>query len=742
MLLRAAGLPLRLVKNTASGAAYLRLAGLARSRIKTARQLVHPRTSITWRISEGSIVETGLPSSEGFGLSSLLARVLSRYDNDPPKITMLNALTALEMAANDPRVSLLDVRVVPAAGAGSRPVSLGLGFAQAQELRQAVMLFNYKKSKQFPSGGWGSSFTIASFDDQLTYYFASAFTFISMLPTGKVPLSGISWAQLHHKNLLEALGIDMQTGTRMEHNSSGAHFTESEIPEKHHESNLSVRKSLNDTLVSDIANSRSFDIMASFSETYKSTEDPLQFVQSRLRTVMAKLGPYIDAEWAQSIGLITDVSWDFIEDNTSVLRQRTDIGAYVKACRQEIERESRDRSTFHPILDKLIQLVRGQAAANKHRLLRAYRSQDRATVGVVYLLGAIERGGENGANLVAKALVDAALDPEVHSVVVRVDSPGGDFVACSTVSGMISMVQNMYGKPVIASYGNTAASGAYSATSSCNMIVASRSTLTGGIGVSSMCPESIQHMADPFKTNSQLSPAFKPESHLHELEGDKLESYKRFTDKSYEWIVGLIALGRRMAEDEVASIAQGQMFTGDQAAKNKLVDNLMGFTQAVEIAAHAGYRARGSSLHRMTCHYHNTEKDSAQRKFTAQVDLPMNDGGGYQVPTQLDPRTLPKVDEVFTEEFTQAVEQGRYLEKIDDPTRKYVADITKNIRIKEFSAPATGTNALLSMFAKRVGGDLLREAAKSALHQECNSVATSISATQQPRAQVNIMGMK
>ncbi|KAJ2019091.1 hypothetical protein GGI14_001850, partial [Coemansia sp. S680] len=175
MLLRAAGLPFRLIKSTALGAAYLRLAGLAKSRMKTARQLVHPQTTLAWKISVDSIVETGLPSSGRYGVNSLLVRALTRPDDDSPKVTILNALTALHMAADDPRVTHLDVRVVPAAGTRNRPVSLGLGFAQAQELREAVQTFNLKKAEQYESGNWGSSFTIDSFDDQLTYYFASAF---------------------------------------------------------------------------------------------------------------------------------------------------------------------------------------------------------------------------------------------------------------------------------------------------------------------------------------------------------------------------------------------------------------------------------------------------------------------------------------------------------------------------------------------------------------------------------------
>ncbi|KAJ2345373.1 hypothetical protein GGH92_004076 [Coemansia sp. RSA 2673] len=741
MLLRAAGLPFRLIKSTALGTAYLRLAGLAKSRMKTVRQLVHPQTTLTWKISVDSIVETGLPSSGRFGLKSLLTRAITNPDDDSPKVTILNALTALYMAADDPRVTHLDVRVVPAAGTRNRPVSLGLGLAQAQELLEAVLEFNRKKAEQYESGNWGSSFTIDSFDDQLTYYFASAFNKIVVQPTGQLPLTGISWTLPYYKKLLDKVGIEVQTGSRMEYNSASAPFTESDIPDKHKDNGMSILYSLNDIFLRTIAHSRASSIAALRTETADKNKDPYRFAQECVHTAMTQHGPYIDAQMAKRIGLITDVGGTFFDDEGYKVGKCTGIGAYVKARRQEIERESHGTPVLNAILDRLTQLVRGQAAANMAKLLRVYRSQDRVTVGVVYLHGSIERGGEKGANLVCKSIIAAAKDPEVLSIVIRVDSAGGDFVASSAIASAVLMAQTKYGKPVIASYGNTATSGAYLATAYCGGIFANSSTLTGGIGVSSTRPVVTKRFTDLFELGIRQFNLTGPSTNWFELEGEKLEAFKSFVDNTYGWFIADVARGRQMSQEEVESVAQGQVFTGLQARGNKVVDKLGVFADALETAAQSGYENRANSLHYMTGHYLQSAIASTKTEYAAETDPILKDGK-YRVPSEVDPRVGTKVRAVFTDELTQAIFDRSYLDMLDDPTYKYKADITKNIRIKEFSTPATSTSGFLSLIAKLVGGDLVREAVASALRQERDSLASTLSAVEQPRAEADIMNIK
>ncbi|KAJ2460739.1 hypothetical protein GGI03_005203, partial [Coemansia sp. RSA 2337] len=547
---------------------------------------------------------------------------------------------------------------------------------------QAVLTFNLKKAEQYESGNWGSSFTIDSFDDQLTYYFASAFNKIVVQPTGQLPITGISWILPYYKKLLDKVGIEVQARSRMEYNSTSTPFTESDIPEKHMDNGSEILYSLNTVFLDDIVQVRIDSIAALREEITDENKDPYRFAQDFMIMTMEKGGPYIDAQMAKRIGLITDVGGTFFDDEGYKVRKCTEIGAYVKARRQEIERESHGTSVLGAMLVKLAQLTRRQEGVNMIKLLRTYHSQGQVTVGVVYLHGSIERGGANGGSLVCKALIDAAEDPEVQSIVLRVDSAGGDFVASDAIASAVKMVQLKYGKPVVASYGNTAASGAYLATTHCGRIFASPATLTGGIGVSSTRPVVTKRFMDFFELGIRQFTLTGPNTNWHKLEGEKLEAFKSFVGKTYDSFIAQVASGRKISEEEVEGVAQGQVFTGLQARENKLIDFIGGFVYSVEAAAQWGYENRAHSLRSMTGHYYQSAIASAQRECAADSDPILKDGK-YQVSSELDPRVEHKVG--FLSMAVEDILDKSYLDKLDDPTYKYDADITKNIRIKEFS---------------------------------------------------------
>lgn len=94
------------------------------------------------------------------------------------------------------------------------------------------------------------------------------------------------------------------------------------------------------------------------------------------------------------------------------------------------------------------------------------------SVGVVYLLGSISSApGEFSASSVVKGLREAGEDEDVKSIVLRIDSGGGDVVASESIWDAVKRVREEYGKPVIASFGNACASGGYYAAAACDDIV-------------------------------------------------------------------------------------------------------------------------------------------------------------------------------------------------------------------------------------------------------------------------------
>lgn len=94
------------------------------------------------------------------------------------------------------------------------------------------------------------------------------------------------------------------------------------------------------------------------------------------------------------------------------------------------------------------------------------------TVAIIYLVGTIYRGdGQFQSNAVTKAIIDAASNPKIDSIVLRIDSGGGDVVASDTIWNAVKRAQEKFGKPVVASYGNVSASGGYFISAGCRKIV-------------------------------------------------------------------------------------------------------------------------------------------------------------------------------------------------------------------------------------------------------------------------------
>ncbi|KAJ2102947.1 hypothetical protein GGI16_003093, partial [Coemansia sp. S142-1] len=230
-----------------------------------------------------------------------------------------------------------------------------------------------------------------------------------------------------------------------------------------------------------------------------------------------------------------------------------------------------------------------------------------------------------------------------------------------------------------------------------------------------------------------------PNANWHELEGEKLEAFKSYVGNTYDSFIAQVASGRKISKEEAESVAQGQVFTGLQAKENKLIDFIGGFVYSVEAAAQWGYENRAHSLCSMTGHYLQSAIASTQCECASKSGPILKDGK-YQVSSELDPQVEHKVR--FPGKIFEAILDRSYLDKLDDPTYKYDADITKNIQIKEFSTSDTSTSGLLSLIAKLAGGDLVREAVASALRQERDSIASTLSAVEQPRAEADIMNIK
>ncbi|EGT8463159.1 signal peptide peptidase SppA [Salmonella enterica] len=211
------------------------------------------------------------------------------------------------------------------------------------------------------------------------------------------------------------------------------------------------------------------------------------------------------------------------------------------------------------------------------------------TIAVIFANGAIMDGEETpgnvGGDTTASQIRDARLDPKVKAIVLRVNSPGGSVNASEVIRAELAAARAA-GKPVVVSMGGMAASGGYWISTPANYIVASPSTLTGSIGIFGVINtvenslSSIGVHSDGVSTSPladiSMTKALSPE--VQQMMQLSIEyGYKRF--------ITLVADARKRTPEQIDKIAQGHVWTGEDAKANGLVDSLGDFDDAVTKAA-------------------------------------------------------------------------------------------------------------------------------------------------------------
>lgn len=216
-------------------------------------------------------------------------------------------------------------------------------------------------------------------------------------------------------------------------------------------------------------------------------------------------------------------------------------------------------------------------------------------IALVYGTGVVVQGEANASpfdtsptfasQTVSRAIIDAAEDPEILAIVLRIDSPGGSALASEIIWRAVERAHEMR-KPVIASFSDVAASGGYYVASAADAIVTDAGTLTGSIGVFALRPAiggllekleiGIDSMtrgrhADFLLSSEKMSPAS-----LARLQTSVLDTYQLFLTR--------VSGGRGLSREEVDEVGQGRVWTGAQALERGLVDELGGLHTAVRRA--------------------------------------------------------------------------------------------------------------------------------------------------------------
>lgn len=251
------------------------------------------------------------------------------------------------------------------------------------------------------------------------------------------------------------------------------------------------------------------------------------------------------------------------------------------------------------VRDRLIELVGEDEETSSYArighssylsLTEAEERGEDGTVAVVLAKGPILDGrqapGSVGGDSTAKLLRGLRDDDDVKAVVLRVDSPGGSAFASEIIRREVDLLRDA-GKPVIASMASVAASGGYWISMSADRILARRTTITGSIGIYAMIPTFEQSLLKVGIHNDGVGT--HPLSGLtgvdRDLPDEAIQTVQLMIERGYQEFVERAAVGRGMEVEEIDRIARGRVWSGEDAHRIGLVDDLGDLDDAVSLAA-------------------------------------------------------------------------------------------------------------------------------------------------------------
>lgn len=241
--------------------------------------------------------------------------------------------------------------------------------------------------------------------------------------------------------------------------------------------------------------------------------------------------------------------------------------------------------------------------------------------------------GEHPVSLLLEELDAARADPCVKGVLLRINSPGGTVVASELMHNELTHFRKESEKPVVAIMMDVAASGGYYIACACDEILAHHSTITGSIGVIAQFVDVTGTMnLIGIKTDAVTSGPMKDAgSPLRAMRPEERQVFQNMVNEDYERFLQVVAAGRpKLSAQRVRELADGRVYTGQQATEHGLVDGVATMREAVEaVKRRAGVRsARLIAYHRV-----------AEYKPNYYAAAPVS-GGDFNV-VKLDAANLP-----------------------------------------------------------------------------------------------------
>ena len=435
-----------------------------------------------------------------------------------------SAISAINKAAMDPAIRFIYLK----------PDGSMSGVAHLEEFRSA--LENFRKSGK----------AVVSYIENPTnggYYLASVCDKIYMSPYegGMNMFTGLSSQLFFLKDILDRVGVNIQLIRHGKYKSAGEMFIRNSSSKENLEQNEAMIDSMWESWAKQIAESRNISV-----EKLNALIDDLELIQP--------------SDWLSN-GLV-----DKLYTREELLQQLSNL--YVTSSYGKVNTIS----------------IQDYALLNK-----PLTGGKKNKVAVIYAEGNIVDGEDYlqvAGTRFARIISDVRRDTSIKAVVLRVNSPGGSVLAAEKIKAEVDLLQQRV--PVIASYGDYAASGGYWISANCNKIYTDATTLTGSIGVFSIIPDfsgTIENRLHVNVTPVNSNKHADMYNCLRPLSKTEVAYMQSTVENVYHRFIDIVSEGRDMTPEQVEELAQGRVWTGAEAVKNGLADEIGNIEDALQYAA-------------------------------------------------------------------------------------------------------------------------------------------------------------
>ena len=435
-----------------------------------------------------------------------------------------SAINAINAAAQDPAIRYIYMKPDGASG----------GTAQIEEFRTALKNFrdSGKAIVSYIESPTNAGYYLASVSDKI---------YMTKYDGGMNMFNGVSSQLIFLKDALDRLGVNVQLIRHGKYKSAGEMYIRNSSSKENMEQNEAMIGSIWESLSTEIAQSRDITV-------------------KELNAMLNNLELNFPEDFLAK-GLVDEL-----------------------LSREELQQKLADLYVTDSFKN-----VKSISLADYAKIKDVPNLKATQKVAVIYAEGNIVDGtGSDGVagDRFAKIIADVRNDKTVKAVVLRVNSPGGSVMASEKIKAELELLnQNV---PVIASYGDYAASGGYWISANTDYIFSNATTLTGSIGVFSMIPDvggvikdKLHVTITPVKSNEHADML----SMMRPLDSKETAYMQASVERIYTKFTSIVAEGRGMTVEAVDAIAQGRVWAGAEALNIGLVDQIGTIEDAIEYAA-------------------------------------------------------------------------------------------------------------------------------------------------------------